>query len=100
MKKTLLKVVASAVLALGVSSAWAQGIVHEGVVLETMNSGGYTYVQFREGEVNRWAAGPYAEVKKGDTVIVVEEMTMENFTSSSLDRTFDEILFAGKIQKK
>ena len=38
----LIKLAAVATLALGMSSAWAAGIVHEGTVLDTMNGGGYT----------------------------------------------------------
>ena len=47
MKAKLIKLAAAATLALGVSSAWAAGIMHQGEVLETMNSGGYTYVQVK-----------------------------------------------------
>lgn len=96
----LIKLAAVATLALGISSAWAAGVVHEGTVLDTMNGGGYTYVQIKESDKTFWAAGPQIEVSKGDTVVVQEQMWMNDFTSKTLDRTFDELLFVGRIDKK
>jgi hypothetical protein len=65
-----------------------------------MNGGGYTYVQIKEADKTYWAAGPQAQVKKGDTVEVTEQMWMTDFASSSLNRTFDKIMFVGNISKK
>ncbi|WP_133178783.1 NrfJ [Shewanella decolorationis] len=100
MMAKLVKLAAAATLALGMSSAWAQGVVHEGTVVDTMNGGGYTYVQIKEADNTFWAAGPEAEVKKGDKVAVVEQMWMNQFTSKTLNRTFDKLLFVGQIEKK
>lgn len=100
MMAKLVKLAAVATLALGMSSAWAQGVVHEGTVVDTMNGGGYTYVQIKEADNMFWAAGPEAEVKKGDKVAVVEQMWMNQFTSKTLNRTFDKLLFVGQIEKK
>ena len=100
MMAKLVKLAAVATLALGMSSAWAQGVVHEGTVVDTMNGGGYTYVQIKEADNTFWAAGPEAEVKRGDKVAVVEQMWMNQFTSKTLNRTFDKLLFVGQIEKK
>ncbi|QYK10332.1 NrfJ [Shewanella mangrovisoli] len=100
MMAKLVKLAAVATLAFGMSSAWAQGVVHEGTVVDTMNGGGYTYVQIKEADNTFWAAGPEAEVKKGDKVAVVEQMWMNQFTSKTLNRTFDKLLFVGQIEKK
>ena len=100
MMAKLVKLAAVATLALGMSSAWAQRVVHEGTVVDTMNGGGYTYVQIKEADNTFWAAGPEAEVKKGDKVAVVEQMWMNQFTSKTLNRTFDKLLFVGQIEKK
>ena len=94
------KLAAVATLALGMSSAWAQGVTHEGTVVDTMNGGGYTYVQIKEADTTFWAAGPQTEVNKGDKVAVVEQMWMNEFTSKTLNRTFDKLLFVGQIDKK
>ncbi|QYK14145.1 NrfJ [Shewanella rhizosphaerae] len=96
----LVRLAAAATLALGISSAWAAGVVHQGTVIDTMNGGGYTYVQIKEADKTFWAAGPQAEVKKGDVVVVQEQMWMNDFTSKTLNRTFDELLFVGRIDKK
>ncbi|MCH1931574.1 NrfJ [Shewanella sp. A25] len=100
MKAKLVKLAAVATLALGMSSAWAQGAAHEGTVVDTMNSGGYTYVEIKEADTTFWAAGPQTELKKGDKVAVVEQMWMNQFTSKTLNRTFDKLLFVGQIEKK
>lgn len=96
----MIKLAAVATFALGMSSAWAQGVSHEGTVVDTMNSGGYTYVQIQEADKTFWAAGPEVALSKGDKVAVVEQMWMEQFTSKTLNRTFDKLLFVGQIDKK
>ncbi len=69
-----------------------------GKVLETMNAASYTYarVQTPSGEV--WIAGPQTQVKVGDTISWSGGNEMKNFPSKSLDRTFESILFVGRIQ--
>lgn len=64
-----------------------------GRVLETFDGGGYTYVRVATPSGEQWAAVRETKVTVGDTVSVHAEMTMENFKSSSLDRTFEKIAF-------
>jgi len=68
-----------------------------GTVVETMNSGGYTYVLLDDGEQEVWAAGPQTYVAVGDTVSLSASMPMANFYSSTLERDFDLIFFAAAI---
>jgi hypothetical protein len=68
-----------------------------GKVLETMNSGGYTYVQVDTGKEKFWAAGPETKVKVGDSVAIPEGMPMPNFESKSLKRKFDMVYFVPSI---
>lgn len=98
--KTIVKIIATAVLALGVSSAWANAKLYQGEVLDTMNGGGYTYVQVKDDNNTFWAAGPQVEINKGDKVEMSEQMWISDFKSSSLNRTFDKIMFVGHIHKK
>jgi len=87
-------------LLLGSSSlavAYGQG-GHFGTVLETMNSGGYTYIKVDEGGVVYWAAAPEAKVAVGDNVSFTEQMKMEHFSSSTLNRTFDQIMFVNELK--
>jgi hypothetical protein len=71
----------------------AAGMVVTGKVLETMDSGGYTYVRIAAANREQWAAVQEAKVAVGDTVTVSNAMVMRDFESKTLGRTFDEILF-------
>ena len=68
-----------------------------GKVLETMDASGYTYVQVDTGSETIWAAAPQFAVKVGDDVVVPEGMPMPNFTSKTLDRTFDMVYFVPSV---
>ncbi|MBU0741343.1 hypothetical protein KJ554_03190 [bacterium] len=69
-----------------------------GKVLETFDSGGYTYVRLETPGGELWAAGPVCEVAVGGEVALTGAMVMRNFKSSTLDRTFEEIWFASAIR--
>ncbi len=68
-----------------------------GTVLETMDSGGYTYFQLDTGTDKPWIAVPQAQLKVGDKVTSMPGMVMKDFTSKTLNRTFDAIVFSGGI---
>jgi len=70
----------------------------QGKVIETMNAGGYTYVQLDMGPQKIWAAGPETSVKVGDTVSFQGGSPMQNFPSKTLNRTFETILFVPSLQ--
>jgi len=70
------------------------GAGHKGKVLETMDSGGYTYVQIEEKGEKLWVAAMQTQVKVGDTVEFPDSPPMVNFQSKTLKRTFDKIIFA------
>lgn len=74
-----------------------QGMVR-GEALETMNSGGYTYVFLDTGQDQRWVASMETTVEVGDIVQTDVGMPMNGFTSKTLDRTFNVIYFVGGIQ--
>jgi len=65
-----------------------------GKVLETMDAGGYTYVHLDMGEKKVWVAMPQTKVNVGDEVKLLYSMTMNNFESKTLGRTFDELIFS------
>jgi hypothetical protein len=69
-----------------------------GVVTETMNSGGYTYLLLESEGQSVWVASAEMEVKVGDTVEYMGAAPMKDFHSASLNRTFPMILFAGVAQ--
>ena len=68
-----------------------------GTVVDTMNSGGYTYVQLDDGTGTAWAAIPQITVDLGIEGTVVGSI-MKDFTSTTLGRTFTAIIFSDGIQ--
>lgn len=68
-----------------------------GKVVETMNSGGYTYVSLENNGTKTWVAVPATKVKVGQVVTCQPGMEMKNFTSNTLHRTFASIIFSGGI---
>jgi hypothetical protein len=69
-----------------------------GTVLETMDSGGYTYAFLDTGQDQRWVAALETPVAVGDVIQTDAGMIMTDFTSSTLDRTFDIVYFVGGLQ--
>jgi len=71
----------------------------EGTVVETMNAGGYTYVCIENNGQTSWAA-TRGTVEVGEEVEIASGSVMTNFTSESLGRTFDTIIFTNRIVKR
>jgi len=69
------------------------GSTVKGKIVETMDSGGYTYALIDTGTEQIWAATTQVAVALGDPVTIVNPMVMPSFHSSTLDRTFDRVLF-------
>lgn len=69
-----------------------------GKVVETMNSGGYTYVYLENNGKRTWVAVPQTAVKVGQQVTCQPGMEMKNFTSKTLNRTFESIFFSGGMR--
>jgi len=67
---------------------------HKGKVLQTMDASTYTYVEVEEKGQKLWLAVMKTAVKKGDIVEFPDSPPMINFTSKTLNRTFDKIIFA------
>lgn len=68
-----------------------------GTVIETMDAKRYTYVLLDTGGPKIWAAGPKITVKVGDMISLPKGTQMKDFSSPSLNRTFDEIYFVWRI---
>ena len=69
--------------------------VFKGELIDTMNAGGYTYVQIKMDNDSVWAAGPVTAVKKGDQISFNGRMPMKQFHSKALNQDFDIIYFVG-----
>ncbi len=74
------------------------GQLVKGTVMETMNAGGYTYMLIKTAKEDIWVAIPGTDiVKKGQDVVCQPGMTMVNFKSPTLNRTFSTILFSAGL---
>ncbi len=67
-----------------------------GKVVETMNAGGYTYVLLEKKGKKTWVAVSEMKVTVGKEMAFLHPgAPMTQFTSKSLNRTFDVIYFSG-----
>ncbi len=66
-----------------------------GKVIETMNSGGYSYACIEKNGKKTWVAVPQMKIVKGQNISFQPGVVMENFKSKTLNRTFDSIIFSG-----
>ena len=70
------------------------GVGKKAKVSQTMNSGGYTYVEAADEKgVKTWLALPEIKVKVGDSIEYPETPPLANFQSKTLNKTFEKILF-------
>ena len=72
-----------------------EGQTISGKVVETMNSGGYSYVCVEKKGKKTWVAVPETKVSVGKEMAFQPGMEMKNFTSKTLNRTFERIIFSG-----
>ena len=73
---------------------------NEGIVVSSIDTAGYTYIELANGGKTFWIAAPLTKVKNGDHLRFVESMSMHNFTSKTLNRTFDRLIFVTSTQVK
>ncbi|MDR4504296.1 MAG: DNA-binding protein [Candidatus Scalindua sp.] len=65
-----------------------------GKIVETMNSGGYTYLLLEKEGKQTWVAVKEMKVSVGQEISLDPGHQMVNFTSKTLNRTFDTIIFS------
>ncbi len=73
---------------------------HKGKVVSTMNAAGYTYMEVEEQGRRIWAAAKETKIAVGDEVEFPDSLVMQNFTSKTLNRTFDKIFFVSSLRVK
>ena len=75
------------------------GVGKKGKISQTMNAGGYTYVEAADDKGQKlWLALPEIKVKVGDSIEYPETPPMQNFQSKTLNKTFDKIMFVPGIR--
>lgn len=71
----------------------------QGKVVFAQVSAGYLYLEVDTADGHVWIASPAQEIHEGEMVTWADASEMTNFTSKSLGRTFDKILFASGVKK-
>src|SRR3569833_2261413 len=74
-------------------------VPNEGVVLQTIDGGAYTYVEVDTGDGREWLAAAQTSLTPGDRVRYSLGIFMKDFYSKQLQRKFDVIRFVGKLEK-
>ncbi|MEN8140918.1 MAG: DNA-binding protein [Thermodesulfobacteriota bacterium] len=69
-----------------------------GKVVETFDSGGYTYLQLESGDKLIWAAIAQTAMEVGQEVALINGPVMKDFYSRTLERTFPEIIFSAGVK--
>ena len=72
---------------------------NEGTVVELQHASMYTYIRVNSNNGDIWIAGPKTELKINDKIRFSKGVSMSNFFSKELQRSFPVILFVSKIQQ-
>lgn len=99
LKIALIILVAALVVPVGVHPSYAVEAL-TGMVIETLEGGGYTYMLLENSGKKTWVAIPKTKVEKGQNISVSPGTEMQNFQSKTLNRTFDSIIFSGGVVGK
>jgi len=75
----------------------SQTPVVSGTILETMDAGGYTYLRVKSEAGEQWVAIPETKVAVGEEVSYYEGMVMKDFSSKTLNKNFDTIIFSSGL---
>ncbi|ANQ49478.1 DNA-binding protein [Flammeovirga sp. MY04] len=73
--------------------------MHQIVVNEKIESGGYVYIKVTENNKEYWMAVPGRPVEIGATYYYKGGMEMQNFRSKTLNKTFESVIFAEGIHE-
>lgn len=69
-----------------------------GTVAEMMNAAGYSFIRIDENGSSVWLAAPETRIEVGQSIEWQGGTLMHNFTSRSLNREFDEIIFVAMVK--
>lgn len=68
-----------------------------GVALDSIDANEYTYIEVDEAGKNYWIATARMKIMRGDLVQFAEGVTMEQFYSKLLKRTFQSVMFVDSV---
>lgn len=72
--------------------------LRSGTVVSHMDANEYTYIEVNEKGQSVWLAAPRLALKDGDTVRFPGGVTMRDFYSKLLKRTFPAVIFVGGVE--
>jgi hypothetical protein len=72
---------------------------NSGEVLSSVQVPNYTYIEVRTDERIVWLAGNPVELADGEIISWDPSLVMHDFQSSTLNRTFDEIVFVSTVHR-
>lgn len=67
-----------------------------GQVISHIDIPQFTYLEVKQDGKTKWLASRSIAVKDGDAIEYTIDSTIDNFTSSTLKRTFDSLTFVGE----
>jgi hypothetical protein len=74
---------------------------NRGTVRTVLQATAYTYLEVvNDRQELVWLAGTKLDIKPGDQVGYSKGVVMSGFYSKELNRSFDEILFVGQVEKE
>ena len=71
--------------------------VQQGIVTESMSAAGYSFIRVEQDGASLWLAAPETTISVGQSIRWSGGAPMRNFTSRSLNRSFDQILFVSAV---
>ncbi|WP_455222516.1 hypothetical protein [Kaarinaea lacus] len=71
-----------------------------GTVKAVQHASMYTYIQIVNDQGMLWLAGPRTELQLNDKIRFSKGVSMSNFYSKELQRSFPQVLFVSKIEKE
>lgn len=80
-----------------INPAAVKAVTHQGIVEESMEAAGYSFIRVQENGKSIWLAAPATRIEVGQSIKWSGGGQMRNFTSRSLDRVFDEIIFVNAV---
>jgi hypothetical protein len=71
--------------------------LHKVLVEDVLQTTNYTYLHVKENNAENWLAVPAMQAKSGETYYYQGGMTMNNFESKELKRSFETVIFLEKV---
>ncbi len=73
-------------------------LTHKGIVISTIQTEHYTYIEVQQGDKNNWLATSKLTLIDGAVIRYSKGIPMANFYSATLKREFPEIFFVGSVE--